>query len=59
MGTTSNIYGAVLPATTSGYLELKTQDEGFPRLEIEAAGYHAEFVGQKAYNGVEIGRAHV
>ena len=34
--------------------ELKTQDEGFPRLEIEAAGYHAEFVGQKAYNGVAL-----
>ncbi len=34
--------------------ELKCQTEDFPRLEIEGAGYHAEVVGQKAYNGVAI-----
>jgi exodeoxyribonuclease-3 len=34
--------------------ELKCQEEGFPRLEIEAAGYQAEVVGQKSYNGVAI-----
>jgi len=34
--------------------ELKTTDDTFPRLEIEAAGYHVETVGQKTYNGVAI-----
>ena len=34
--------------------ELKTVADTFPRLEIEAAGYHAAVVGQKAYNGVAI-----
>ncbi|MCC6468213.1 MAG: exodeoxyribonuclease III [Alphaproteobacteria bacterium] len=34
--------------------ELKCQTADFPRLEIEAAGYQAEVVGQKAYNGVAI-----
>ncbi len=34
--------------------ELKTEDAGFPRLEIESAGYHVETVGQKTYNGVAI-----
>ena len=34
--------------------EIKCQTEEFPRLEIEAAGYHCEAVGQKAYNGVAI-----
>jgi len=32
--------------------ETKLTDEDFPRAEIEAAGYHAVFVGQKTYNGV-------
>ncbi len=32
--------------------ELKCQDEGFPRAEIEEAGYAVETLGQKAYNGV-------
>ncbi|GEO99198.1 exodeoxyribonuclease III [Methylobacterium haplocladii] len=32
--------------------ELKCQDAGFPREEIEAAGYAVETLGQKAYNGV-------
>jgi exodeoxyribonuclease-3 len=34
--------------------ELKTVEETFPRLEIEAAGYHTAVVGQKSYNGVAI-----
>ncbi|MCC0807942.1 exodeoxyribonuclease III [Methylobacterium sp. W2] len=34
--------------------ELKCQDEGFPRAEIEAAGYAVEILGQKAYNGVAL-----
>ena len=34
--------------------ETKTVDEGFPRLELEAAGYHTAHFGQKSYNGVAI-----
>lgn len=34
--------------------EIKCQDEGFPLLEVEAAGYHAAVHGQKSYNGVAI-----
>ncbi|CAA7623485.1 Exonuclease III [Candidatus Terasakiella magnetica] len=34
--------------------EIKCQDEQFPRLEIEAAGYHCQIHGQKSYNGVAI-----
>ncbi len=34
--------------------ELKCQDDSFPHMEIEAAGYHAVVHGQKAYNGVAI-----
>ena len=34
--------------------ELKTTDDTFPRMEIEASGYHVETVGQKTYNGVAI-----
>lgn len=34
--------------------ELKCPTDDFPRLEIEAAGYNAEVVGQKSYNGVAI-----
>lgn len=34
--------------------EIKTQDEGFPYLEIEAAGYACVVHGQKSYNGVAI-----
>ena len=36
------------------FQELKTTDDTFPRMEIEAAGYHVETVGQKTYNGVAI-----
>lgn len=34
--------------------ETKLPDEKFPLAEIEAAGYHATFSGQKTYNGVAI-----
>ena len=34
--------------------ETKTTDENFPAAELEAAGYHVAFSGQKTYNGVAI-----
>ncbi|MFX4222359.1 MAG: exodeoxyribonuclease III [Thalassobaculum sp.] len=34
--------------------EIKTVDEGFPRLEIEKLGYDCAVHGQKSYNGVAI-----
>ncbi|PPR77082.1 MAG: Exodeoxyribonuclease III [Alphaproteobacteria bacterium MarineAlpha3_Bin5] len=34
--------------------ELKCQENNFPRIEIGSLNYHAELVGQKAYNGVAI-----
>ena len=34
--------------------ELKTTEEGFPGLEIQAAGYHWAMAGQKSYNGVAL-----
>ena len=34
--------------------ETKLEDHGFPTQEIEAAGYHVCFSGQKTYNGVAI-----
>ena len=34
--------------------ELKTEEPGFPAMEVQAAGYHALVVGQKSYNGVAI-----
>lgn len=34
--------------------ETKLSDDKFPHMEIEAAGYHAVFAGQKAYNGVAL-----
>lgn len=34
--------------------ETKLEDAKFPRAEIEAAGYHVAFSGQKTYNGVAI-----
>jgi len=34
--------------------ETKLTDDKFPAAEIEAAGYHVEFNGQKTYNGVAI-----
>ena len=37
-----------------GIQETKVQDEDFPREEIEAAGYHVAFKGEKSYNGVAL-----
>lgn len=37
-----------------GLQETKLQDEQFPVEEFRAAGYHAEFAGQKTYNGVAV-----
>lgn len=37
-----------------GLQETKLPDERFPRAEIEAAGYHVIFSGQKTYNGVAV-----
>ncbi|MEQ1648289.1 MAG: exodeoxyribonuclease III [Hyphomicrobiaceae bacterium] len=34
--------------------EIKTVDEGFPRLEIEALGYNVAVFGQKGFNGVAL-----
>jgi exodeoxyribonuclease-3 len=34
--------------------ETKQQDADFPQAELQAAGYHAVFSGQKTYNGVAI-----
>ena len=34
--------------------ETKLTDDKFPREEIEAAGYHVEFFGQRTYNGVAL-----
>jgi exodeoxyribonuclease-3 len=34
--------------------ELKVQNEGFPRMEVEDLGYNLAIVGQKTYNGVAI-----
>jgi exodeoxyribonuclease-3 len=34
--------------------EIKTADEGFPRLEIEGLGYNVAVHGQKGFNGVAI-----
>lgn len=37
-----------------GIQETKVIDEDFPKAEIEAAGYHVQFKGQKSYNGVAV-----
>ncbi len=34
--------------------EIKTINDGFPRLEFESLGYHVTLHGQKSYNGVAI-----
>ena len=34
--------------------ETKSEDKNFPAAELEQAGYHAVFSGQKTYNGVAI-----
>ena len=37
-----------------GLQETKLVDEAFPRAELEAAGYHCTFAGQKTYHGVAV-----
>lgn len=37
-----------------GLQETKLVDDNFPIAEIEAAGYHVVFAGQKTYNGVAV-----
>lgn len=37
-----------------GLQEIKLVDEAFPVAEIEAAGYHCAFAGQKTYHGVAV-----
>ncbi len=37
-----------------GLQEIKAEDDKFPRMAIEAAGYHALLRGQKGFNGVAI-----
>lgn len=37
-----------------GLQETKVVDEKFPLAELQAAGYHVAFYGQRAYNGVAI-----
>ena len=39
--------------------EIKTVDEAFPRMEIEALGYNIETHGQKSYNGVALSLIHI
>ena len=34
--------------------ETKVEDHNFPQREIEAAGYHVAYAGQKTYNGVAL-----
>ncbi len=34
--------------------ETKLEDHAFPKAEIEAAGFHVAYVGQKTYNGVAL-----
>jgi len=42
------------PADVLCIQETKLTDDKFPQAEIEAAGYHVAFTGQKTYNGVAI-----
>ncbi len=37
-----------------GLQEIKSVDEGFPRAELEARGWHVETHGQKGFNGVAL-----
>jgi exodeoxyribonuclease-3 len=45
---------AAYPLDLVALQELKLPDEAFPSAEIEQAGWHAIFNGQKTYNGVAI-----
>lgn len=42
------------PVDVLALQETKTADDKFPRSEIEAAGYHVAYFGQKTYNGVAL-----
>ncbi len=42
------------PVEVLALQETKLTDDKFPVAALEAAGYHASFVGQKTYNGVAI-----
>ncbi|MBC7489773.1 MAG: exodeoxyribonuclease III [Glaciimonas sp.] len=42
------------PVDVLALQETKLIDDKFPQVEIEAAGYHVVFSGQKTYNGVAI-----
>lgn len=42
------------PVDVLGLQETKATDDKFPLAEIEAAGYHVAFTGQKTYNGVAL-----
>ncbi|NNC98217.1 MAG: exodeoxyribonuclease III [Gammaproteobacteria bacterium] len=42
------------PVDVIGLQETKSTDDKFPVAEIEAAGYHVAFAGQKTYNGVAV-----
>ncbi len=39
--------------------ELKSLDEGFPREDVEALGYHVALHGQRTYNGVAVLSRHM
>ncbi len=45
---------AVNPVDVVCLQETKTEDQNFPLAELEAAGYHSVFSGQKTYNGVAV-----
>ena len=45
---------ATNPVDVLALQELKMSDDKFPVKAIEAAGYHAQFFGQKTYNGVAL-----
>ncbi len=45
---------AANPVDVIALQETKLPDEKFPHAEIEAAGYHAQWFGQKTYNGVAL-----
>jgi exodeoxyribonuclease-3 len=45
---------AANPVDVLGLQELKLTDDKFPVNELKEAGYHAEWFGQKTYNGVAL-----
>ena len=42
------------PVDVLGLQETKLEDHNFPQAQIEAAGYHVAYSGQKTYNGVAL-----